>query len=132
MTGHSPVQIRLIFRLVPPHSHGQFPVSNMFLAYVQRFDIVPQYASLATTNARGIYPDPVTKMYIVKRSLRADGSRMGDVIPVTNLRASADLIPLFRNQADKRLTKENNLECNQEFLLNKFFDPNLFYSIEKL
>jgi hypothetical protein len=71
-------------------------------------------------------------MYALKRSLRADGTRMGNVIPVTNLRAPADIIPRFQEKADTRLTKENTLEYSQEFLLNKFFAPELFFSLDQL
>jgi hypothetical protein len=55
---------------------------------------------------------------------------MGDIIPLTNLRAPANLIPLLRQKADKRLTKENLLEFSEEFFLNKFFDPELFFSLD--
>ena len=123
------VQIRLIFRVVPPPDSAPIPASDMFLAYVQRFDIVPQNRSLTAGSPRGPYPDPVTKMYILRRSVRADGSRLGDVIPLTNLRASADLTHRFHNKADTRLTKENSLEYGQEFLLNAFFEKNLYYSL---
>ena len=102
----------------------------MFLTYAQRFKIVPQQYSLTMPSPRGAFPNPITKMYIVKRSHHADGSRMGDIVPLTNLRAPADLIPLFHLKADKRLTKASLLEYNEEFSLNKFFDLELFFSLE--
>ena len=132
LTGHSVVQIRIIFHLLPPLGADRSPASSMFLAYVQRFETVPQNLNLTTPSPRGAYPDPVTRMYFLKRSLRADGSRMGDVIPVANLRAPADIIARFQKKADTRLTKESCLEYSQEFILNKFFTPELFFSLEQL
>ena len=57
---------------------------------------------------------------------------MGDIIPVANLRAPADVIARFQKKADIRLTKESCLEYSQEFILNKFFTPELFFSLEQL
>jgi hypothetical protein len=71
-------------------------------------------------------------MYVLKRSHRSDGSRMGDIIPLTNLRAPADIIPRFHRKVDARLTKGSSLEYSQDFFLNKFFDPELFYALEQL
>jgi hypothetical protein len=123
MAGHCIVQLRLIFRAVPLPQSQRHPIFDQFLAYVQRFDIVPQAAASAEASQlhRGSYPDPVTKMYVLKRSTRADSSRMGDVIPLTNLRASADLIPRFYEAADTHLTKKNSLEYSREFYHNKYF-----------
>ena len=132
--GHSIVQIRVIFQLILPDNidRSQEAASSMFLAYVQRFDIVPQNLNVTLPSPRGAYPDPVTGMYVLKRSHRSDGSRMGDVIPLTNLRAPADIIPRFHQKADVRLTKGCSVEYSHDFLLNKFFDPELFYALEQL
>jgi hypothetical protein len=69
-------------------------------------------------------------MQVLRRSVPADGGRMGDVIPLSNLRAPADLIPRFRDAADARLTKENSLEYSREFLLNKYFDFDQFFTLK--
>jgi hypothetical protein len=120
----------MIFRLVPPRKDVSFPATDFFLAYVQRFEIVPQYRNLTMPSPRGPYPDPVTNMYVMKCSIRAGGSRMGDIIPLTNLRAAADLIPHWNEKADKHLTKETSVEYSRHFYLNKFFDKDMFYALD--
>lgn len=100
-----------------------------FLAYVQRFDIVQQAASTSAPH-RGPPREPTTQQYVLKRSTRADTTRMGDVIPLSHLRAPADLIPRFYRSADIRMTKENCLEYSTEFFLNKFFNKDMYYSLD--
>lgn len=102
---------------------------SSFLAYVQRFDIVPQTTSLGSTTSRGHVPEPSTQMYILKRSSRADGIRMGDIIPLSHIRTAVDLVPRFMRAADPRLTKESSLEYSSEFLLNHYFDKQIYYSL---
>ena len=104
LVGHSVVQLRLIFCVASPRNSAPIPASNMFLVYVQRFEIVPQIFDRSGQSQRGGYPDCVSQLYVLKRSFRADGSRLGDVIPLTNLRTPADLIPRFHGKADVRLT----------------------------
>lgn len=102
---------------------------NSFLAYVQRFDIIPQAISSGSTTSRGYVPETSTKMYVLKRSSRVDGTRMGDIIPLSHIRAVVDLVPRFVGAADTRLTKESSLEYSSEFLLNHFFDRQIYYSL---
>jgi hypothetical protein len=102
---------------------------NSFLAYVQRFNIVPQTMPSGSTTSRGYVPEPSTKMYVLRRSSRTDGIRMGDIIPLSHIRAAVDLVPRFMGAADPRLTKESSLEYSSEFLLNHFFDKQIYYSL---
>ena len=130
MPGHCVVQIRLVFSVV--HLEGPAappdPPLDSFLAYVQRFDIVPQALDNSNTS-RGSCRESSTNMYVLKRSCRADGTRMGDIIPLSHIRAAVDLVPRFMNAADSHLTKESSLEYSSEFLLNNFFDKQLYYSL---
>jgi hypothetical protein len=130
--GHTVVQLRLVFSVALPRNSAPIPASNMFLVYVHRFEVVPQNRDRSVPPQRGAYPEYVSQMYVLKRSLRADGSRLGDVIPLENLSAPADLIPRFHGKADVRLTKQSSLEFSPEFLLNKFFEKDLYYAMEKL
>jgi hypothetical protein len=68
-------------------------------------------------------------MFMLKRSLRNAGERMGDIIPLDGLRAVADLIPYFHTVADNRLTKYTSLEYSDTFLLNDLFNKYLFYAL---
>lgn len=124
--GHAITQVRLILRAVPPKGSKPIPGLDRFLAYVQRFDIVPQPST--ASSLRGPHPDIVTGMYVLKRSTRSDGTRMGDCIPVTQFRTPIQLLPKFGSEADHRLTKENCLEYSVDFWLNKYHEKNCYYA----
>ena len=67
-------------------------------------------------------------MYLLKHARRSDGSLLGDVIPLENVRTLINLVPRF-GKAERRLTKENLLECSEEFWLNHYFEKELFYAL---
>jgi hypothetical protein len=128
LTGHSVAQVRLIMRIVPNKGCPQQVGTEEFLAYVQRFDIVPQLNPSFSARP-GPYPDPTTSMYLLKRSTRADESRLGDIVPLRQLRGPIELTPSFGKKADVRLTKENSLEYSTEFWLAKYFDKETFFAL---
>ena len=68
-------------------------------------------------------------MYILKRAHCADDLQMGDIIPLFHIRAPVDLIPQYMRAADVQLAKETSLEYSSEFLLNNFFNKQLYYSL---
>ena len=123
----------MIFRVVPSRRAPCHPCTDLFLVYAQRFDIVPQ-PNPQSPNQRGMYMEPTTKMYRVKRARRSGGSQsiMGDVIPMGQVRALVNLVPLFGEVAEKRLTKETILEYGSEFQLNTYFDKELLYALRRL
>jgi hypothetical protein len=125
--GHSIVQPRIIF--CPYWVSGAEVIDSNFpyLAYCQRLDIVPQTVVPGQTAER--VADPVSGMFIVKRALRADGTRVGDIVPLSRLRVPVELIPRFGKKADARLTPQNSLEYTSEFYLNKYSDKEIFYSV---
>jgi hypothetical protein len=100
--------------------------SNVYLSYMERFDIIPQATNLSGTS-RACCPDPITGMYVVKRSHRSNGSRMGDIIPLSQIRTAAPLVPRYGSQADPKLTSRNSMEFSTEFFLNNFFDKDIYY-----
>jgi hypothetical protein len=63
----------------------------------------------------------------MKRSSRSNSTRMGDIIPLSQTRIAAPLIPRYGVQADSKLTSRNSLEFSTEFYLNSFFDKELYY-----
>ena len=122
--GHSVVQIRLIIKPVMLQKDGVANVGlDQFLAYVERFDIVPQSGSAST-------PNPSTGMYVLRRALRSDGSRQGHIVPIKFFRAPIMLVPRHGLRADGRYSKENSMECASEFWLNHYFNKELFYSLQ--
>lgn len=124
--GHCVVQLRLIFRLRDAHS-----ALSPFLAYVQRFDFISQPSSSAArqSNNRTAYPESSTQLYVLKRSVRSDGSRLGDVIPLDRVRSPVQLVPRFGSEADSRLTMQTSLEYSTEYLLNKYETKELYWSL---
>lgn len=132
--GHVIVDICLIFRIMPsahPYTAetilGQ-KITSRFLAYVRRYDVIQQRHP---TNAaqRGIYPEPNTGLFLLKRAKRANGEAAGDIIPLDQLRSSVDIAPRFGEKADPRFTNSSSLTYATEFWLNKYFDKELFYAL---
>jgi hypothetical protein len=119
-------------RVVPQNGLTPIPGTESFLAYIQRFDIVPQLNPKFSVSHQGPYPDPATTMFVLKRATRADGSRMGDIIPLRQIRSAVELTPCFGSKADIRLTKETSFECSETFWLNKYFDKETYYALNSL
>lgn len=127
--GHLIAELRLIFKIVPRASiQGFLPdAPDHFLSYVQHFDIVPQCTPQSTT--RLPCPEPSSSLYILKRAKRADGSIIGDVVPLCQLRGLVNLTPRFHEAAHRGLTDRNSSTYSAEFSLNKYFNKELFWSL---
>ena len=80
----------------------EVPSAPSYLVYAQLFDIISQPITIPPV--RAAIPDPVTGLNILKRALRADKSRIGDIIPLSHFRMPAQLVPRFGDKADTRLT----------------------------
>ena len=57
---------------------------------------------------------------------------MGGTVKTSQVRALINLVPLFGEVADNRLTKETVLEYGSEFQLNPYFDKEMFYALCQL
>lgn len=132
--GHVIVDICLIFRIVPSASPyiaettvGQ-QITSRFLAYVRRYDIIRQ-RNPTNPAQHGIYPEPNSGLFLLKRAKRANGEDAGDIIPLDQLRSFVDIAPRFGEKADPRLTNTSSLTYATEFWLNKYFDKELFYAL---
>ncbi|KAG2080578.1 uncharacterized protein F5147DRAFT_749292 [Suillus discolor] len=114
LRGHVVAQMRLI--LCPIRKTGtQGTLKNHFLTYVQHFDNSERESAM--------------QLQVLKRAKRSNGTRIGDVIPVTQLRAPVNVIPRFGASADPRLTQYNSMEHAEEFWLNKYWDKNIFFPL---
>jgi hypothetical protein len=129
--GHHIAQLRLIFRAVPSRRAPFSPGTDLFLSYTQRFDIIPQLHPevQGSSTRKGLYPNALTGLYSLKRARRSDGTIVGDIMPLAQLRTLIDLVPQFGAEADKRLTKEKGIEYSLEFWLNKYFTKEMFYAL---
>ena len=126
--GHLVAQLKLIMRIVPPKEFTPKPISDVFLTYLQRFDIVPQVNPKFSSRS-GLFPEPASAMFVLRRAARAGGAPLGDVIPLTQVRAFADLVPRFGSKADARLTKQTSSAYSSEFWLNKYFDKESYFAL---
>lgn len=111
-----------------------------FLAYVEKFDVVPQInKKVSKSSRRGCYPESATSLFILKRAqelrhsgeLSSKGMASGDgiVIPISQLRAPAELVPRFGSEADRRLTRTNSRVYSTEFWLDKYLDKEIYYAL---
>lgn len=104
-------------RVVPRPGCGAYPGTKGFLVYVHKFNLVHPS------------PDPASALYHLKRACRSDGSLLGDVVPLGQLRAKVDLVPRFGAKASRQLTKETVLDYSANFWLNKYFNKELFFAL---
>src|ERR1700733_7026793 len=114
--------MQLIFHVVTPSGTVPIRMTESFLTYVQWFDIVPQinHKLSGSTTRKGLYPDPASSMFMMKRAWRQDDSILGDIIPLVQLRALVELTPIFGEAADHGLSKESSLEYSTHFWLDKY------------
>jgi hypothetical protein len=66
---------------------------------------------------------------MLRRSTQVNSERLGDVIPLSNLRVAIDLVPCFQQAANTRLTKETTLEYSPTFFLNHDFTKQLYFAL---
>lgn len=132
--GHVIVDICLIFRIMPS-SHPYTAettagrqITSRFLAYVRCYDVVQQRNP---TNAaeQGMYPEPNSGLFLLKRARRANGEEVAGIITLDQLRSFIDIAPRFGEKAEPRFTNSNSLIYATEFWLNKYFSKDLFYAL---
>ena len=103
---------------------------DKYLVYAQCFDVVPQIdpSQSGSNSHKGIFSEPSTGMYVLKRAKRTNGTVIGNVIPLDQLHALVDIVPCFGKQANSFITKENSVSYSSEFWLNKRTLPCPTYS----
>lgn len=95
---------------------------------MQQFDVVSQLNPKFSSQA-GPFPEPATSMFVLKLAVHASGALLGDIVPLTQLCALADLVPRFGAQADPWLTKQTSLMYSTKLWLNKYFDKEFFFAL---
>ncbi|KAG0699348.1 hypothetical protein DFH29DRAFT_983549 [Suillus ampliporus] len=73
--------------------------------------------------------DPATDMIILKRAKYTDGTPIGNIVPLCQLRSFISLIPWLGDMADARFTKATSMHYSQTFLLNKYFEKDFYYAL---
>ncbi|KAE9384833.1 hypothetical protein BT96DRAFT_841644, partial [Gymnopus androsaceus JB14] len=139
MNGHSVVAVRMIFSPIQPRKPAKpIPGTHQFFAYCERFDVVPQepppskYAHLPLFSAWDNHiPDYFTGCYVLRRARRNNGEPFGDIIPLTQFRAFADLTAHIRGKANHRFSSFTSFHLNEEFLFNKYCDNEIYRILER-
>jgi len=109
LAGHSVSQLRMIFRL----AH-----SDLFLVYVQHFNIVPQ------SNLTNV--SPATGMHLLRWAVQGN-EHVGEVIPLTHIHSPAHLVPNFGQEAHSHLTCLSSYKFSNEFWLDKYWTKEFYY-----
>lgn len=128
----------MIFTVAQPRKPAKpIPGTHRFFAYCERFDVVaqepppPEYAHLPLYSAWDNHsPDYYTGCYVLKRARRSNGEPLGDIIPLVQFRAVADLIPHIRGKANRQFSPFTSFHLNDEFLLNKYLDDETYPILE--
>ncbi|KAJ4494093.1 hypothetical protein C8J55DRAFT_416949 [Lentinula edodes] len=140
LEGHCVVLVKIIFTVAQPRKPSP-PVdgTHRFLAYCERLDVVNQppppleYRSLPGYNAwPSHFPDYSSGCFILKRARRADGTPFGDIIPVSQFRSLVDICPRYRSTPHASLTRSSSQYHSDEFFLNKYFNKELFFTLDKV
>ena len=104
--GHLVVQLHLVFRVLG---------TDTFLVYVQRFNVTA--------------PDATSGLHGLKRAVRTNGVRIGDIIPLSHVRSPAHVIPCFGKTANACLNPHTSYELSSEFWLNKYWTKQFYYCL---
>jgi hypothetical protein len=113
--GYRVAQVRLIFKLICQNT--SHPLHKKPLLYVQWFS-----RPAATT-------EDEIEMYLVERSLDANGKRVGSVIAQSSVLRFVHLIPRFGSKVDSALTADNSIERARVFYINSFADKEIYKTI---
>ncbi|KAI6010464.1 hypothetical protein EDC04DRAFT_2871206 [Pisolithus marmoratus] len=127
-------------QMVEVHTHSVLPVQTILASLPKGDWQYGRYDSVVVnTDSTKIWPasglqagachDPASQMHILRRAMQSCGQCLGDVIPVSQIRAYANLILHFGQCADTHLTSLNSFEHCWEFFLNKYFDKNSYYPL---
>jgi hypothetical protein len=107
------VQVRIIMR---PIFETNLPFSSNYLSYAQIFTI-----------PKTIERD--TKMFVVRRELHSDGSRWGEIFPLSSFARLIQLIPKFRGPIPAGVDQHNSLEIGKSFYINNFFTKDIYRTV---
>ncbi|KAI9458070.1 hypothetical protein HD554DRAFT_2029733, partial [Boletus coccyginus] len=121
LLGYLVAQVRAILEPItdPPSSP---------LLYVEFFNFSNAHF-VVVDGIRVTAPAPDLEMFLVRRRLRSNGQRLGDIIPFDDVRQVIQLIPKFGSAVPPNMTCDNSLELGGEFYVNSFADKETFHAI---
>lgn len=121
-TDHCFGLLKIVFQLKAPRG-TQYP--EPYLAYVEGLDIVSQEDPISGRSKQ--IPNPVNDMYVLKRKRRPNGDLHGEVVQLQQVTTPVECCPKFGENMDKRLKYYNSYHLSENFYLNHFCDPEVFY-----
>lgn len=74
-------------------------------------------------------PAPDIDMFIVNRHFRSNGTRMGDIIRMKDIRDVLELVPVFGANMRDDMNSDNSLEIAKSYFINNFADKETFHAI---
>ncbi|KAH8979276.1 hypothetical protein EDB86DRAFT_2814758 [Lactarius hatsudake] len=126
-SGDESVQVRMLFQ--PISNERQ---NNPFLCYIEKFSFAGRRAKDGSR-----LEEQDVDMYLLRRQFRSqvlgNGTRMrmGDIIPLTDIAHTVDLVPVYGAQKNPEITAENSLDLPTEFYLNCFSDKEIYHTLLK-
>ena len=116
--------MRLIFSPLLAHTGGSPPV----YLYTEYFKFSSSYKAVVD-GADVFAPAPDIDMFLLHRHVRTNGTRMGDIVCLTDVREVVELVPRFGARMDDGFNCDNSLELADSFYLNNFADKETFHAI---
>ncbi|KAH8987702.1 hypothetical protein EDB86DRAFT_2808727, partial [Lactarius hatsudake] len=120
-------QVRMLFQ--PISNERQ---NNPFLCYIEKFSFAGRRAEDGSR-----LEEQDVDMYLLRQQFQSqvlgNGTRMhmGDIIPLTNIAHTVDLVPVYGAQKNPEITAENSLDLPTEFYLNCFSDKEIYHTLLK-
>ncbi|KAH7910711.1 hypothetical protein BJ138DRAFT_1087120 [Hygrophoropsis aurantiaca] len=115
------VQVRAVLQPV-----GVVP--DQPLLYVEFFNFSPHHIAIID-GTEIVVPAPNIDMFLVQRRHRSNSTRLGDIVPLEDVRQVIQLVPKFGKEISPTLDSENSLEVAREFYINNFADKETFHAI---
>jgi hypothetical protein len=117
------MQVQMIFKPVGGSD------SHPHLFYGEYFQYSSRHVEIGP-NGEGVnIPEPGIDMFSVHRHFCSNGTKMGDVLPLQNVRQMVQLVLKFGAVAHPALTKDNSMDLVRDFYINNFDDKETFHAI---
>ncbi|KAH8996029.1 hypothetical protein EDB92DRAFT_1967415 [Lactarius akahatsu] len=120
-------QVRMLFQ--PISNERQ---NNPFLCYIEKFSFAGRRAEDGSR-----LEEQDVDMYLLRQQFQSqvlgNGTRMhmGDIIPLTDIAHTVDLVLVYGAQKNPEITAENSLDLPTEFYLNCFSDKEIYHTLLK-
>ncbi|KAG1784901.1 uncharacterized protein HD556DRAFT_1451287 [Suillus plorans] len=105
-SGHTVCELQVIMRPMPRRG-SRIGWRDQYICYVHNMKIGAV--------------DPVTEMHVLKCARHANGTPVGDIVPLRQVRSFINLIPQFGAVADARLTKATLSHYSSIFFFEQVF-----------